>query len=113
MKQEWKTPLRIGAVLFGLYLAVHYWRNLSALAALALGASFPLMLGAVIALIGVFSYLFGWFPVDKPEGWIAFFICFGICFAVSAAVSAIKENAENRRLEDGLENLKKRNGGVR
>lgn len=41
MKQEWKTPLRIGAVLFGLYLAVHYWRNLSALAALALGASFP------------------------------------------------------------------------
>ena len=49
MKQEWKTPLRIGAVLFGLYLAVHYWGNLSALATLALGASFPLMLGAVIA----------------------------------------------------------------
>ena len=36
MKQEWKTPLRIGAVLFGLYLAIHYWGNLSALAALAL-----------------------------------------------------------------------------
>ena len=71
------------------------------------------LLGAVIALIGVFSYLFGWFPVDKTEGWISFFICFGICFSVSAAVSAIKENAENRRLEDGLENLKKRNGGVR
>ena len=49
MKQEWKTPLRIGAVLFGLYLAIHYWGNLSALAALALGAGFPLMLGAVIA----------------------------------------------------------------
>ena len=48
MKQEWKTPLRIGAVLFGLYLAIHYWGNLSALAALALGAGFPLMLGAVI-----------------------------------------------------------------
>ena len=41
MKQEWKTPLRIGAVLFGLYLAVHYWEKLSALAALAAGAGFP------------------------------------------------------------------------
>ncbi len=49
MKQEWKTPLRIGAVLFGLYLAVHYWEKLSALAALAAGAGFPLVLGAVIA----------------------------------------------------------------
>ena len=28
MKQEWKTPLRFGAVLFGLYLAVHYWSRL-------------------------------------------------------------------------------------
>ena len=49
MKQEWKVPLRLGAVLFGLYLAVHYWERLSALAALAVGAGFPLVLGAVIA----------------------------------------------------------------
>lgn len=49
MKQEWKTPLRWGAVLFGLYLAIHYWEKLSALAALALSAGFPLALGAVIA----------------------------------------------------------------
>ena len=25
MKREWQGPLRWGAVLFGLYLAVHYW----------------------------------------------------------------------------------------
>ena len=37
MNQNWKGPLRLGAVLFGLYLAIHYWGNLSALAALALG----------------------------------------------------------------------------
>ena len=48
MKQEWKTPLRFGAVLFGLYLAVHYWSRLSALALTALGAGFPLLLGAVM-----------------------------------------------------------------
>ena len=29
MNQEWKGPLRLGAVLFGLYLAVHYWEKLS------------------------------------------------------------------------------------
>lgn len=49
MKQEWKAPLRIGAVLFGLYLAIHYWEKLSFLAGLALGAGLPLALGAVIA----------------------------------------------------------------
>ena len=46
MKQEWKTPLRFGAVLFGLYLAIHYWGNLSALAALAAG-EFDLYYGEV------------------------------------------------------------------
>ncbi len=66
------------------------------------------MLAAVIVLIGVFSCLFGWFPVDEAEGWIAFLICFGICFVTSAAVSAYRERVENRRLKDGLENLKKK-----
>ena len=70
MKQEWKTPLRIGAVLFGLYLAVHYWGNLSALAALALGAGFPLMLGAVIAYavnILMSMYESWYFPNSKSQ----------------------------------------------
>ena len=49
MGQEWKGPLRWAAVLFGLYLAIHYWDRLSALSTLALRAAFPLALGAVIA----------------------------------------------------------------
>ena len=49
MNQEWKGPLRLGVVLFGLYLAIHYWEKLSALAVLAVSAGFPLVLGAVIA----------------------------------------------------------------
>ena len=49
MKQEWKGALRFGAVLFVLYLAVHYWEKLAALTALAAGAAFPLVLGAIIA----------------------------------------------------------------
>ena len=38
MKQEWKGALRFGAVLFVLYLAVHYWEKLAALTALVLDA---------------------------------------------------------------------------
>ena len=49
MKYEWKGPIRFGVVLFLLYLAIHYWGKLSALLLLALGAAFPLLLGAVVA----------------------------------------------------------------
>ena len=49
MKHEWKALLRFGAVLFLLYLAIHYWGKLSALLLLALGAAFPLAIGAVMA----------------------------------------------------------------
>ena len=49
MKREWQGPLRWGAVLFGLYLAVHYWDSLSGLLALALRAGSPLAVGGVIA----------------------------------------------------------------
>ena len=49
MKYEWKGPIRFGVVLFLLYLAIHYWGKLSSLFLLALGAAFPLLLGAVVA----------------------------------------------------------------
>ena len=51
MNQNWKGPLRLGAVLFGLYLAIHYWDKLSALAVLTVSAGFfaaaPLPCGQV------------------------------------------------------------------
>ena len=63
MKQEWKGPLRLGAVLFFLYLAVHYWAKLSALGAVALKAGFPLALGAAIAYtVNILMSLYeGWY----------------------------------------------------
>lgn len=68
MKQEWRGPLRFGAVLFGLYLAIHYWERLSALAQLAMGAGLPLVVGAVIAYaVNILMSLYeGWyFPNSK------------------------------------------------
>ncbi len=64
------------------------------------------MCASVIILIGVFAWLFGWFPVDDLKCWISFLVSFGICFAVSAVGSVWKERAENQRLACGLENLK-------
>ena len=64
------------------------------------------MLGAVTVLSGGLAYLFGWFPVDGPKCWVAFFISFGICFLSSAALSVRREQAENRRLEAALRRMK-------
>ena len=49
MKKEWMGAIRLGVILFALYLAVHYWDALSDLLLLAVGAAFPLLLGAVVA----------------------------------------------------------------
>ena len=70
MKQEWKGALRFGAVLFVLYLAVHYWEKLAALTALAAGAAFPLVLGAIIAYaVNILMSIYeGWyFPGSQHQ----------------------------------------------
>lgn len=65
-----------------------------------------LMLISVVAVIGVFVYCFGWFPVDMWQAWLMFFVCFGISFAVSLLVMSWKAKLENRRMEEGLKRLK-------
>ncbi|MBP3460724.1 MAG: hypothetical protein J6K58_16140 [Lachnospiraceae bacterium] len=65
-----------------------------------------LMLISVVAVIGVFVYCFGWFPVDMWQAWLMFLVCFGISFAVSLLVMSWKEKLENRKMEEGLKKLK-------
>lgn len=68
MKHEWKTYFRLGATLFLLYLAIHYWENISGLLLLALGAAFPLLVGAVVAYavnILMSQYERWYFPSSK------------------------------------------------
>lgn len=67
------------------------------------------MVAAVIVLIGLFAYLFGWFPVNDPVCWICCLISFGICFVISVAVSTLKERLDNKQLEEGLRHLKEKN----
>lgn len=68
------------------------------------------MLAAVIVLIGVFAYLFGWFPINDPRCWVSFLVSFGICFIISAVVSTLKESMDNKQLEKGLQHLKEQHG---
>ncbi len=49
MKQNWKSWLPLGGMLFALYLAIHYWTPFCRLAQLGLQAAAPLLLGAVMA----------------------------------------------------------------
>ena len=51
MKLEWKTILKIGVGVFGLYLCIHYWPAIGGLIGTLLSAAVPLAIGCVIAYI--------------------------------------------------------------
>ena len=51
MKSSWRFYLKIAGSIFLLYLAIHYWPEVSRLGGLLMGASFPLVLGAILAYV--------------------------------------------------------------
>ncbi len=68
------------------------------------------MLASVILIIAVFAVTFHWFPAGMWQPWAMFFICFGISFLASYLVMAIKEKTDNKKMEDALKRLKKKEG---
>lgn len=71
------------------------------------------MLSIVILIIAVFVSVFGWFPVNMAKPWIMFFICFGISFIASYFVMKLKEKTENKKLNDALDRLKKKEAAMK
>ena len=63
------------------------------------------MLTFAVVVIAVFTCLFHWFPVDQWRPWLMFFLCFGICFIASSLFVALREKAENKRMEEALRRL--------
>jgi len=63
------------------------------------------MFASIILVIAVFAGIFGWFPVQMWQAWLAFFICFTVCAVISTVISVIKEKSENKKLQDALENF--------
>lgn len=64
------------------------------------------MVTAVVLVIAVFIWAFGWFPVHIWRAWVMFFFCFGVSFAISMVVTTWKERMENRKMEEALARIK-------
>ena len=66
------------------------------------------MVISIIFVIVVFILMFDWFPADMWEPWAMFLLCFGVCFLISISVMVIKERMENKKMEEALERLKRK-----
>lgn len=64
------------------------------------------MFVSIILLIAVCAVLFDWFPVDMWQPWAAFLLTFAACSAASLFLMALKEKAENRKMEEALNKIK-------
>lgn len=64
------------------------------------------MVSTILLSSVAFIFLFGWFPVNRWNTWLAFFICFFICLLASGVLSYIKSKWENEKLAIGLKRLK-------
>lgn len=65
-----------------------------------------LMFGCIIVSVGIFAWVFGWFPVNHLRPWIMFLISFSVCTSIGVGMSALKERSENKKMQDALERLK-------
>lgn len=66
-----------------------------------------LMFGMVIAVIVLFVVWFGWFPVNMWQPWVMFCVCFLVSAIISTVLSYVKEQHENKKMEEALNELKK------
>ncbi len=66
------------------------------------------LLITIIVIIAVFVVVFHWFPADRWEPWVMFFVCFGLSFLGSCFVMTVKERVENKRMEEALRRLKEK-----
>lgn len=65
------------------------------------------MVVSILVVMCGFILLFDWFPADMWQPWVLFLVCFAVCFFVSAGISALKTRIENKKLMEGLENVKR------
>lgn len=65
------------------------------------------MVFGVIVIVVVFIFIFDWFPVNMWKAWAGFLISFGVCFIASVLLMRLKLKLEDRKLEEGLSQLKK------
>ena len=60
----------------------------------------------VLAVIIIFVFAFGWFPVTEIKAWIMFGVCFVLSCSISTFISVLAEKQENKKLEEALKRFK-------
>lgn len=69
------------------------------------------MVTLVIALCGIFSYIFSWFPIRDWLAWTMFFLSFAACFTVSLCVTLLQKKMQDRALQKALEKIQEGHNG--
>lgn len=66
-----------------------------------------LFFATIMAAITIFAVVFGWFPLNNVAAWIGFIVSFAVCSVISSVIMRLEENAENKKMQDALNRLKK------
>jgi hypothetical protein len=69
-----------------------------------------LTLIAVLISISVFIIIFGWFPIYMWQPWALFVGSFLLCSAIGTFVTTAQNKLENKKLAEGLANLREQWG---
>ena len=94
MKLHWTDCFKVGISIFLLYLAVHYWQTAADLVSTLVGASLPLIIGAVVAyLVNILmaNYEGRWKDNPKKPGLIKLRrpVCMLLAFLTLVAIVAL------------------------
>jgi hypothetical protein len=65
-----------------------------------------LTLLAVLLSISIFIIIFGWFPIHMWQPWALFIGSFLLCSAIGTFVTTAQNKLENKKLAEGLANLR-------
>ena len=66
-----------------------------------------LFFATILAAIIAFATICGWFPLNDLGAWIGFIVSFAVCAVASAFLMKLEENAENKKMQEALNKLKK------
>ena len=69
------------------------------------------MVTLVIILIGIFIYIFSWFPINDWLAWAMFFLSFSLCFIVSLLVTFLQRKSQDKALQKALEKIQEGHNG--
>lgn len=59
-------------------------------------------IGLIFIAAVCFICIFSWFQITDGKAWVGFVVSFVLCTAAGILIGTLKENAENRKMEEAL-----------